>query len=75
MTTSGGSAGHPITTAYPRQAGIISYFRSERRIEIDQVNALGREGERKSDDISEFSPLLAVSPKGRHLPGHPKSLV
>ena len=44
--------GHPITTVYPHQAHIIGYFRVEQRTELDPVDALGREGQRKSDDIS-----------------------
>ncbi len=43
LVTSGGSATHPITTALPLTADIIGGFRVERRIEIDQVNALGRD--------------------------------
>ncbi len=43
LATSGGSATYPITTALPLTADIIGGIRVERRIEIDQVNALGRD--------------------------------
>ena len=43
MTTSGGSATHPITTPFPQEADVVGCIRVERRIEVDQVNALGRD--------------------------------
>ncbi len=54
MATAGGSATHPITTAFPLIADVIGGIRVERRIEIDQVNALGR------DAIAENLEVVAV---------------
>ncbi len=54
MATSGGSATHPITIASPLIADVMGGIRVERRIEINQVNALGR------DAIAEGLEVAAV---------------
>ncbi len=62
LATSNGSATHPITTALPLTADVVSGIRVERRIEIDQANAIGR------DTIAEILEIVAVVERNPEVP-------